>query len=93
MRRTDQGMKRASANEKSMTDEIANLLEVIPIFKRARVEFELLNYHEYIMNAREKGYTYKTIAKTLKENGITVSTKTLQRFIRSKNAENNNIHP
>jgi hypothetical protein len=86
-------MKRASANEKSMTDEIANLLEVIPIFKRARVEFELLNYHEYIMNARKKRYTYKTIAKTLKENGITVSTKTLQRFIRSKNAENNNIHP
>jgi hypothetical protein len=76
-----------------MTDEITNLLEVVPIFKRARVELKLINYYEYIINAREKKYTYREIAKTLKKNGITVSTKTLQRFIRRKNAETNNIHP
>jgi arginine repressor len=76
-----------------MTEEINELVKILPILKNARMELELMNYHEYIMNAREKRYTYKTIAKKLKENGITVSTTTLQRLIRSKNAEKNNIHP
>jgi hypothetical protein len=76
-----------------MTEEINELVKILPILKNARMELELMNYHEYIMNAREKRYTYKAIAKKLKENGITVSTTTLQRLIRSKNAEKNNIHP
>jgi arginine repressor len=76
-----------------MTDRITELVKILPILKNARMEFELMNCHEYIMSAREKKYTYKTIAKTLKENGITVSATTLQRFIRRKNAEKNNLHP
>jgi len=76
-----------------MTDGINELIELVPILGSARMELKLIQYHEYIVNERERGTTYQKIAKTLKENGITVSTKTLQRFIRRKRAENNKIHP
>jgi transposase len=76
-----------------MSNEITELVKILPILKNAQMEFELMNYHEYIIDARKKKYTYKTIENMLKENGITVSMTTLQRFIRSKNAEKNNIHP
>jgi hypothetical protein len=74
-------------------DGINELIELAPILRNARMELELIQYHEYIVNERERGTTYRKIVKTLKENGITVSTKTIQRFIRRKRAENNKIHP
>ena len=81
-------------------DGINELIKLVPILSNARTELRLMNYHVYIMNAREKGATYKTISKTLKENGITISTATLRRYIlrnqkedtRRENAETNNVH-
>jgi hypothetical protein len=84
-----------------MTDGINELIELVPILRNARTELKLVNYHEHIIGAREQGATYRKIAKTLKENGITVSTATLRRYIlrnqeedvRRKHAEIDNAHP
>lgn len=70
-----------------MTDGLNRLIELVPIISNVRMELKLIKYHEYIVKAREKGDTYQNIAKALKENGITVSEKTLRRFIRRKHAE------
>jgi transposase len=76
-----------------MKDGIDELIELVPILKNARMELKLIHYREYIVNARERRrYTYQKIAKKLKENGVTVSTKTLQRFIRRTNEETKNLH-
>jgi IS30 family transposase len=76
-----------------MTDGINELVELVPILKRVRMDIELDNYQEYIINARKKKYTYQSIANMLKKNGINVSTKTIQRFVRRQGAETNHIHP